>query len=163
MPAVGGRRHRHAHPCRRPSANRLLEQLADDRVERDLRGLAQALRLGDVQVDPQAVRRTDLVGKGVERSREPLVAQHDRFEREREVAELPNRRPLPVERAREHLLGVLELAGLDRMHRRVEHQRDPGEVLDRAVVQKERDPPPLVLLGCDQSIEALGGHQLTNR
>ncbi len=42
------------------------------------------------------------------------------------------------------------------MQGRVEHQRDPGEVLNRPVVEEEGDPPPLVLLGGDQPVEALG-------
>ena len=54
------------------------------------------------------------------------------------------------------LLRVVELAGLDRVQRRVEHQRDPGEVLYRAVVQEQRDAPALVLLGGDQPVEPVG-------
>ena len=87
---------------------------------------------------------------------EALVAQDDRLEREREVAQLADRRPLPVERGAEHVAGVVELAGLDRVQRRVEHQRDAGQVLHRAVVQEQRDAPPLVLLGGDQPVEAVG-------
>ena len=43
----------------------------------------------------------------------------------------------------------------DRLHGRVEHERDPGEVLHRAVVEEERQPPPLVLLGRDQPVGEL--------
>ena len=42
-----------------------------------------------------------------------------------------------------------------RVQRPVEHQRDPGELLHRPVVQEEREPPPLVLLGGDQPVERL--------
>ena len=41
----------------------------------------------------------------------------------------------------------------DRVQRAVEHQRDPGELLHRPVVQEERQPPALVLLGRDQPVE----------
>ncbi len=37
------------------------------------------------------------------------------------------------------------LAPADQVERGVEHQRNAGERLHRAVVQEERDPPPLVL------------------
>ena len=47
-------------------------------------------------------------------------------------------------------------AALDRVHGCVQHQRDPGEVLDGAVVEEEREPPPLVLLRGDDPVgEAL--------
>ena len=41
----------------------------------------------------------------------------------------------------------------DRVQRAVEHQRDPGELLDRPVVEEEREPAALVLLGEDQPVE----------
>ena len=44
-------------------------------------------------------------------------------------------------------------AVVDRLHGRVEHQRDPGEVLHRPVVEEEREPPPLVLLGRDDPLD----------
>src|SRR4029079_355301 len=103
---------------------------------------------------------------------ESLVAEHDRLQRERQGAQFANRGALPVEgrgapvprvgepssrdwleRPAEHFARVVELAGLDRVESRVEHQRDPGEVLDGAVVQEERDAPPLVLLRRDQAVE----------
>ncbi len=84
---------------------------------------------------------------------EPLVAEHDRLEVEGEVAERLDRLPVPVERARQHLPRVVEAAFLDRVADRVEHQRDSGERLHRAVVEEEREPPALVLLGRDQLLE----------
>ena len=39
------------------------------------------------------------------------------------------------------------------LHGCVEHQRDPGEVLDRPVVEEEREPAPLVLLGRDDPLD----------
>ena len=56
-PPSDGGRHLHLDAVRRPAANRLLEQLPDDRVERHLRRLAELLRLVDLEVDPQPVRR----------------------------------------------------------------------------------------------------------
>ena len=47
-------------------------------------------------------------------------------------------------------------SSVDRLHRCVEHQRDPRQVLHRAVVQEEREPPPLVLLGREQPVGELG-------
>ena len=41
---------------------------------------------------------------------------------------------------------------LERVDRRVEHEADPGERLHRAVVEEERQPPALVLLGDDQLV-----------
>ncbi len=82
----------------------------------------------------------------VDRRREPVVAQGDRLEVEGEVAELPDRRPRPGQRAVEDLARLVRLAAADQVERRVEHERHPGERLHRAVVEKERDAPPLVLL-----------------
>ena len=44
-------------------------------------------------------------------------------------------------------------AVVDRLDGRVEHQRDPGEVLHRPVVQEEGEPAPLVLLGGDDPLD----------
>src|SRR4029079_13031024 len=74
-------------------------------------------------------------------------------ERERQVTQLADRAALPVERRAEHVACVVELAGLDRVLRGVGDAPDPGEVLDGAVVQEERDAPPLVLFGRDQAVE----------
>ena len=76
-----------------------------------------------------------------------MVAQDDRLEVEREVAQLADRRARPSQRAVEHLRRLLGLAALEEAQRRVEHERDAGERLHRAVVEEERDSPPLVLLG----------------
>src|SRR5205823_5164470 len=64
-----------------------------------------------------------------------------------------DRLALPVARVSEHLLGVVVAALLDRVPDRVEHQRDARERLDGAVVEEEREAPPLVLLGSDELLE----------
>jgi hypothetical protein len=51
------------------------------------------------------------------------------------------------------------------VQRPVEHQRDPRELLNRAVVQEERKPPPLVLFRRDQTIQRfvfIVGNQTTS-
>jgi len=58
---------------------------------------------------------------------------------------------VPFESIRKHLFRVVELALVDRMHDCVEHERDPGERLHRAVMKKQRQPAPLVLFRGDQS------------
>ena len=60
---------------------------------------------------------------------------------------------LSLERPLEHLARLGGLPAVDRVDRRVEHQRDTGEGLDRAVVQLQREAPPLVLLGGDPLLE----------
>ena len=50
----------------------------------------------DLERDP--VRAGGLVGQRPHRRREAVIAEHDRLEREREVAQLPDRRAL-AERA----------------------------------------------------------------
>ena len=84
--------------------------------------------------------------------REPLVAEHDGLEVERQVAQRPDRLAVTFERVGQHLLRGFELAFLDRVADGIEHQRDAGEVLHRPVVEEQRDPAPLVLLGGDQSL-----------
>jgi len=102
------------------------------------------------------VRLADLLGERVERGAEALVAQDDGLEREREVAQLADRAALPVERGREDLRRIVQLARLDRVECCVEHQGNSRQVLDRAIVQKEGDAPTLVLLGRDQTVERFG-------
>src|SRR5471032_2671721 len=143
------------HPRRRPATDRLVEEFADDRVEGYLTGFAEDLRLVDGEVDLERVRLADLRRERLEGGAEALVAQHDGLEGEREVAQLADRAALPVERGGENLRCIVELAGLDRVERGVEHQRDSRQVLHRAVVQKEGDAPPFVLLGRDQTVERL--------
>src|SRR5919206_519362 len=53
-------------------------------------------------------------------------------------------------RARGDALRFLEPALVDRVPDGVQHQRDPGQRLDGAVVELVRKPPPLVLLGRDE-------------
>ena len=85
----------------------------------------------------------------VDRRGEAVVAQGDRLEVEREVAQLADRRARPRQCAVEDLARLLELAAADQVERRVEHERDAGERLHRPVVEEERDAAPLVLLGCE--------------
>src|SRR5204862_90351 len=95
------------------------------------------------------------VGKGAHGGTEALVSEHDRLEVERKVADRADRVPVQAEGIPEYLGRVLEPAVLDRMDRRIEHERDPGQGLDRSVVQLEGDPAPLVLLRCDQALGEL--------
>jgi hypothetical protein len=48
---------------------------------------------------------------------------------------------------------LVEPAVLDRVSDGVEHQGDAGERLHRAVVEEERDPAALVLLGSDELLD----------
>src|SRR5438477_514128 len=89
--AVVSARERDGDPRRRPAADRLVEQLADDRVERDLRRLAELAGAVELEVDAERVRAADLVRERAQRGREALVPEHDRLEREREVAQLAAR------------------------------------------------------------------------
>ena len=82
-----------------------------------------------------------------------MVAQHHRLEVEGELAELADRRARPAQRPVEDLPRLLVLAAPDQVERGVEHERDARERLHGAVVEEERDAPPLVLL---RSEDALG-------
>ena len=58
-----------------------------------------------------------------------------------------------LERRGQHLARVVVPTILDRMVDCVEHQRDPGERLHGTVVELQREPPALVLLGGDPLLE----------
>src|SRR2546423_883713 len=73
---------------RRAAPDRAVEGLADDLVERRLRALAERLGGLDVHLDPDAVREPALLAERLHRRAEALVAEDDRLEVEREVAEL---------------------------------------------------------------------------
>ena len=101
----------------------------------------------------------------------PWSRSDDRLEVEGEIPELADRRPRAAEGAVEDLARLLELATADQVERRVEHQRDAGERLHRAVVEEERDAPPLVLLrgedllgrvagGCDERLGPGAGRRV---
>ena len=83
---------------------------------------------------------------------EALVAQHDRLELEGEVAQGTDRLPLLLERRPEHLLRLVGPVLLDRVDDAVEHERDARHRLHWAVVEEERQPAPLLLLGRDQLV-----------
>jgi hypothetical protein len=63
-----------------------------------------------------------------------------------------DRLPLLLERGAEHLLRLVGAVRFDRVDHAVEHERDPGHRLHRPVVEKEREPATLLLLGRDQLV-----------
>src|SRR5207248_11560648 len=95
---------------RRPAAHRLVERLADDLIDARLRLLGERLRRPDVDVDLDPVRERDALGERAQRRAEALVAEDDRLEAEREVAERADRLPMAAERARGDPLRVVEPA-----------------------------------------------------
>ena len=60
------------------------------------------------------------------------------------------------------LARLLVAAVHDRVQPRVEQERDSRQGLDGAVVQLVREPPPLVLLGCDQLVRQARTFRLAN-
>ena len=60
---------------------------------------------------------------------------------------------MPLERGGHDRPRCLGPPVVDRLDGRVEHERDPGQVLDRAVVEEEREPAPLILLGGDDPLD----------
>ena len=139
-------------PRRWPASHRLRDRLADDLVERRARLRRQRLARVDVHVDLHPVREPERLRECFHRGGEALVAEHDRLEVEREIAERADRVALPCERAVEDPGGLLEPPLSDGVDRRVEHERDPRHRLDRAVVQLVREPPALLLLRGDQLV-----------
>ena len=98
--------------------------------------------------------RPNLLGERLERGAEALVAQDDRLEGEREVAQLADRRraagraPSRARRwASSSLPVAIECSAASSI------SAIPDEVLYRAVVQEQRNASPLVLLGGDQPVE----------
>ena len=59
---------------------------------------------------------------------------------------------LLLERRAEHLLRLVGAVRLDRVDDAVEHERDPRHRLHRPVVEEEREPATLLLLGRDQLV-----------
>ena len=98
------------------------------------------------------VRELDLIRQRAHGGSESLVAQDDGLEVEGEVAQLTDRRAVPLERAADDLLRLLAATLLDRVQACVEHQRDTRERLHGAVVQLVGKTPPLVLLRSQQLI-----------
>src|SRR5258708_23953413 len=143
--------HAHADPRGRPAPHGAVQRLADDLVERRLHLLAERLGRRDVHLDLDLPLEPERVRERRDGRADALVAQHDRLEVEREVAERADGVALARERVGEDLARRLEVALLDRVSDGVEHQRDPGERLHGAVVEEERDPAALVLLRGDQA------------
>ena len=85
VPAVVRRDDADREVLRRAAANRGLDGLTHDLVERRLGALAERLGGGDVDLDLDAVLEASILRQGVHRHRQAVVAQHDRLEVEREV------------------------------------------------------------------------------
>jgi hypothetical protein len=113
---------------------------------------ATCARSARLELELNLVRQAGLVGERPDGRREPLVPQDDRLDVEREVAQRADRLAVPLERRGEHALRVVEPVRLDRADRGVEHQADPGHVLNGAVVEEERQPTALVLLCGDELV-----------
>ena len=97
-------------PPGRATADRLLDELTDDRVERDLRRLPSSV--GVAVSTSNRCRASSLVWSARARTAgdEALVAKHDRLEHERQVAELADRRAVPRERRLDDLARLVELS-----------------------------------------------------
>ena len=140
-----------------------MEGLANDLEDRDLRVLREALRRLDLELDLDAVLHAELVGERAHRRAEALVAEHDGLELEGQVAQRADRLTLLFERGAEDSRRLLLAIGFDRGDHRVEHERDARHRLHRPVVQEQRQPPALLLLGGDQLVRepcVLGGEAL---
>ena len=98
------------------------------------------------------LREPELLGERLHRRPEALVAQHDRLEVEREVAQRADRVPVPLRAPSRAPRRLLEPPAFERVDHGVEHQRDPRQRLHRPVVEEEREPAPLLLLGGDQLV-----------
>ena len=55
-----------------------------------------------------------------------------------------------LDRGLDHLFRLVRATLLERRERRVVHESDAGERLERTVVKDERQPPAFVLLGGDE-------------
>src|SRR5205823_2941782 len=107
----------------RPAANRLLERLARDLVQRRLLPLAERVDGADVEGDRHRVLADARLAESIEGSGEAVIAQDDRLEVEGEVAQLADGGARPQECAVDDALSLLEVALLDQPERRVEHER----------------------------------------
>ena len=130
-----------------------MQRLADDLVERDLRVLVERLprlrrraRSGcsfaipswsasALTAGPKPWSRSTTGSSSNERSRSERIVSRCFSSAEASIA-----------------FGLLGAAAVDRRDHRVEHQRDPRHRLHRPVVEEEREPAALVLLGRDQLI-----------
>src|SRR5689334_5335796 len=115
-----------AECLRRAAADRPLERLADDLVERGLRALAEELGGSDVDLDVDAVLDPLVLRERGDRAREAVVAEHHRLEVEREVAELADRRSRAAQRRLEDLGGALAFAAACEVDGGVEKECDAG-------------------------------------
>ena len=107
----------------------------------------------DVDLDLELVLDPELVRELLHRGGEALVAEHDRLDVEGEVAKRADRLPVPSSADARIPRAHLRPAVVDRVQRRVEHERDPGEVLHGPVVEEQREPAALVLLGGDDPLD----------
>jgi hypothetical protein len=147
----GPRRSRADRDAGRPSVGGLAERLTQQLVEGDLRLLAERRGGDDVHVHVDLSRPLQLVAELAHRDLEIGVAEHDRLDREREVAELLDDPALALDRPLEQLGGLGGAAVADCSERGVLHERDARERLQRSVVKRDGQPPALVLLRRDQS------------
>ena len=132
-------------------------------VEADLLSLAEHRSAADVDVDLQLVLDAELRGQRFHCRPEALIAQHDRLDVEGQIAELLDRLAV-AEQGRDHdFLRVGAAPVVHRMDGGIEHQCDPGQVLDGAVVEEEGEPASLVLLGGDDPVGEPTALLLTDR
>src|SRR5919201_3602794 len=85
-------------PGRRSAPDRLRDGLTDYLVERDLRLLGELRAAVEVEVELHLVREPDLIRERPHRRSEPLVAEHDRLDVERQVAQRADRLAVALQR-----------------------------------------------------------------
>ena len=127
--------------CRLGVALDVAERLGGRAVDEPLVGLARARLPGSTASSvssPRASERREEVG---ERRLEPARAQVGRVDLDEQRAQAAHRVPRPGRRVAERRPRGGRRLGLRGRAQRV---RDPGEVLDGAVVEVGRDPAPLV-------------------
>src|SRR5207244_6436366 len=118
---------RDPQPSRGAATDGLVERLANVLVHGRLRLPREQIRRVHVELDTDAVRQRDLIRQSSYRRRETLIAQHDGFEIEREVAQLADRRAMTHERAADDFLRLLTATLADRVQSGIEQQSDSGQ------------------------------------
>ena len=149
---------------RRAAADRLVDQLADDRVERDLRRLAELV--GGVEVEVTSIRCSrarDWSASARAPGRSPGRAARPARARTRGRAARGSSSALA--RARVPMISCASSSRRSRSSRATPSSISaiPGELLHRPVVEEEGEPPALVLLGRDQPVEPLASAIRLNR